>query len=112
MELLVEELPDGVTRAALIGRMDIEGALSVDERFRGLASLKQAIVVDLAELSFMASMGLRTMVMAARSLNKAGGRMVFARPQDNVERVLETSGLAAMFGLYPSIETAVEALKR
>jgi anti-anti-sigma factor len=111
MELVVEDLPDGVTRAALVGRMDIDGALSVDEQFRGLASLKRAIVVDLAELTFMASMGLRTMVVAARSLNKTGGRMVFANAQNNVERVLETSGLGAMIGLYPSVETAVKALK-
>jgi anti-anti-sigma factor len=111
MELVVEDLPDGVTRAAFVGRLDIEGAMSVDEQFRGLAGLKRSIVVDLADLTFMASMGLRTMVIAARSLNKTGGKMVFANPQRNVEQVLETSGLGAMFGIYPSVETAVKALK-
>ena len=35
MELIVEELPGGCTRAALVGRMDIEGALAIDEHLRG-----------------------------------------------------------------------------
>jgi hypothetical protein len=40
MELIVEELPGGFTRAAPVGRMDIEGALAVDESFKALSRLK------------------------------------------------------------------------
>jgi anti-anti-sigma factor len=111
MELVVEELPQGVTRAALIGRMDIEGALSVDERFKVLSRLRRSLVVDLAELTFMASMGLRTLVMAARSLADLGGKMTLANPQPNVEKVLETSGIGEMIGVHPSLESAIAALK-
>jgi len=111
MELIVEELPGGFTRAAPVGRMDIEGALSIDESFRTLGRLRRKLIIDLAEVSFMASMGLRTLVVAARSLADIGGRATIANPQPNVEKVLDTSGIGEMLGVHPSIEAAVAALK-
>jgi anti-sigma B factor antagonist len=110
MELVVEELPGGITRAALIGRMDIEGALAIDDSFRVLSHLRRRLVVDLAGLTFMASMGLRTLVMAARSLADLGGRMTLANPQPNVEKVLETSGIGELLGVHPTVESAIAAL--
>jgi anti-anti-sigma factor len=110
MQLIVEELPGGFTRAALIGRMDIDGALSVDESFKALGRLRRKLVIDLAEVSFMASMGLRTLMMAARSLSELGGRATLANPQPNVEKVLETSGIGGALGVYPSVDAAVAAL--
>ena len=110
MELVVEELPGGFTRAALVGRMDIEGALSVDEQFRALGRLRRNLIVDLAGVSFMASMGLRTLVVAARSLKDVGGRIAIANANPNVEKVLDNSGIGEMIGLHPSVESAVAAM--
>ena len=110
MELIVEELPGGFTRAAPVGRMDIEGALAVDESFKTLSRLKRKLIIDLADVSFMASMGLRTLMMAARSLNEVGGRATIANPQPNVEKVLETSGIGDVLGVHPSVDAAVAAL--
>ena len=110
MEMVVEELPGGITRAALSGRMDIDGALSVEERFKVLSRLRRKLIVDLADLSFMASMGLRTLVMAARSLAELGGRMALVNPQPNVERVLETSGIGELIGVHPSVDSAIAAM--
>jgi anti-anti-sigma factor len=110
MELIVEELPGGFTRAALIGRMDIEGAMSVDENFKVLGRLRRKLIIDLSEVSFMASMGLRTIMMAARSLTDLGGKATIAGPQPNVEKVLETSGIGQVLGVYSSVEAACLAL--
>jgi anti-anti-sigma factor len=110
MELIVEELPDGCTRAALVGRMDIEGALAMDEKIKPLSHLRRKLVFDLAEVTFMASMGLRTLMMAARSLTELGGRATLANPQPNVEKVLETSGIGDALGVYPSVDAACAAL--
>ena len=110
MEMTVDELAGGFTRARLVGRMDIDGAMAIDEPFRALGRLRRRLVVDLTEVSFMASLGLRTIVVAARSLSEIGGRMTLACPQPNVEKVLETSGIGEMVGVHPTVEAAVEAL--
>lgn len=111
VELKVEEGDDGITRAALIGRMDVDGALAVEEPFKVLSRLRRRLVVDLAGVPFMASMGLRTLMVGARSLANLGGRMTLANPQPGVASVLETSGIGELIGVHPSVDAAVAALK-
>jgi anti-anti-sigma factor len=110
MELIVEELPGGITRAVLVGRMDIDGALAVDDRFRVLGRLKRNLIIDLSGVTFLASMGLRTVMVAARSLGELGGRVTIAGAQPNVEKVLATSGIGAMLGVHATVEAAIAAL--
>jgi anti-anti-sigma factor len=110
MELLVEEGPAGVTQAALIGRMDIDGAQQIEAPFRILTRLRRTLVVDLSKVSFMASMGLRTLMLGARTQSELGGRLVLASPQPNVEKVLKESGIGEIIGVYPSVEAATAAI--
>jgi anti-sigma B factor antagonist len=110
MELVVEEGPAGVTQAALIGRMDIDGAREIEQPFNVLTRLRRALVVDLSQVSFMASMGLRTLMVGARNQTELGGRLVLAGPQPNVEKVLKESGIGEIIGVYPSVEAAAAAI--
>lgn len=110
MELVVEEGPAGVTQAALIGRMDIDGAQTIESAFNVLTRLRRSLVVDLSKVSFMASMGLRTLMVGARAQNELGGKLVLASPQPNVEKVLKESGIGEIIGVYPSVEAAAAAV--
>lgn len=110
MELVVDEGPAGVTQAALIGRMDIDGAQKIETPFRVLTRLRRALVIDLSQVSFMASMGLRTLMVGARTQTELGGKLVLASPQPNVEKVLRESGIGEIIGVYPSVEAAAAAI--
>jgi len=110
MELTVEDMPGGITRAVLAGRLDIAGASSVDLKFSVLAGSKKALVVDLAAVSFVASMGLRTLLLCARTMTAKGGRMALASPQPIVDQVLQTSGIGTLIGVYPTLDAAIAAL--
>jgi anti-anti-sigma factor len=111
VEMIVEELPGGFTRAALVGRMDIEGAMAIEDQIQPLSRLRRKLVIDLSEVTFIASMGLRTLVTAARSLSEIGGKATLANPQPNVEKVLEMSGIGPMLGVHPTVDAAVAALQ-
>ena len=41
----------------------------------------------------MACLGLRTLMVSAKSMANKGGKMVLLNPQPNVEKVLETTGV-------------------
>ena len=110
MELTVEALPDGVTKAALRGRMDIEGAQAVDMRFSVLGGAERKLVVDMTDLDFIGSMGLRTLMMCARTVNAKGGKMAIANAQPNVLRVLNSIGIDDMVSVNPSLDSAVAAV--
>ena len=111
MDLIVEELPNGVTKAKLSGRMDIDGASKVDMRFNVLAGAKKSLVVDLSGVSFMASMGLRTLMTTARTMSSRGGKMALANPQDSVAKVLQTSGVGEVIAVHASLDDAIAAVQ-
>ena len=110
MELNTEELPNGVTKASLSGRMDIDGAQQVDMKFNVLAGSKKKLVVDLAQVDFIASMGLRTLMVCARTIKSKGGQMAIANAQPNVLKVLSTSGIADVVSVNPSLDAAIAAV--
>jgi anti-anti-sigma factor len=110
MELVVVDRPGGVTQAVLTGRMDIEGAQSVDPSFNAVLSQRRILVVDLSAVTFMASMGLRTLMVCARTVGARGGKMALASPQPNVAKVLDESGIGGIIGVYPTLEAAVAAI--
>lgn len=91
MNLEVTELENGITKVTLSGRLDVEGALKIDSQFNDIAKEKKKVVVDLSEVAFMASLGLRTLITGAKATGNNGGKMVLMNPQPNVEKVLRTS---------------------
>jgi anti-sigma B factor antagonist len=50
------------------------------------------VTVDASGLSFLDSASMRVLVLAARALRGRHGRLVFARPQPVVARLLEITG--------------------
>lgn len=111
MELKIEDLPGGIVLAVLNGRMDIDGALAVDQRFSALGGVpNRRLVIDMSDVSFVASMGLRTLMMCAKSITQKGGKAAIANPQPNVLKVLETSGVTDLFSVSPSREAAAAAV--
>ncbi|QGZ95877.1 STAS domain-containing protein [Terricaulis silvestris] len=110
MNLEVEDLADGVTAARLNGRMDIEGAQAVDMKFNVLSGTKKKLVIDMSGVTFIASMGLRTLMMCARSMASKGAKMAIAGAQPNVMKVLETSGMSQIVPVTASVDDAIAAV--
>src|SRR5208337_799324 len=92
MRLVVLALENGITNVVLAGRMDIEGADSVDLQFSVIAGAKKKVLVDLSEVSLMSSLGLRTLVISAKAIANKAGKMVIVGPQPGVEKILISSG--------------------
>ena len=91
MNLEVAELENGITKVTLSGRLDIEGALKIDSEFNAVAEEKKKVVVDLSDVTFIASLGIRTLITGAKAAANNGGKIVLLDPQPNVEKVLRTS---------------------
>jgi anti-anti-sigma factor len=57
------------------------------------------IVLDLAELTFMDSVGLSILVAGHKKLKELGGTLVIQHTNARVQRVIEISGLTEFFNL-------------
>lgn len=68
------------------------------------------VVLDLAGVDYMASVGLRALVLAARQVKARGGRLVVAALQPLVREVFEISRLGQVLETFASVRDALAAL--
>ena len=101
---------DDIAHVVLDGRFDIQGAQEVDARCLALAETSDFLVVDLTKVSFIASLGVRTLMMSAKAIMRRGADMAVCGANENVEKVLRTTGLNEVAGLYPDFAAASAAL--
>jgi anti-sigma B factor antagonist len=106
MQIVTSEQGATTATVALTGRLDIAGAEAVALPLATLAGAKHGLIVDMSGVSFIASIGLRHLVSAAKALSRRGGRLVLLNPNDLVTEVLTTSGLT---DLLPSVKSEAEA---
>lgn len=111
MELHQEEINTELSKVVLSGRLDMQGAQEIDLEFTALTVAKGGkVIVDLSNVSFLASLGLRCLLSASKGLSKKGGKMVLTGPQPNVAEVLKVSGIYQIIKIYDTNEEAIAAL--
>jgi anti-anti-sigma factor len=111
VKMETEQLPGDVQRIRLEGRLDIEGTQAIDMRFAALTTTREArIVVDLGAVSFLASIGIRLLITAARGQKGRGGSYVLAAAQPAVSKVLRSAGIDQLIPLYEDVESARAAI--
>jgi anti-anti-sigma factor len=104
------EIGDGITRVALDGRLDVPGADQIGLRFTAAVAAKgRDSIVDLSQVSFVASMGIRLLISAARALDHKGGTLVLFGAQPAVRETLDD---AALDQIMPIVATEADALAR
>jgi anti-anti-sigma factor len=94
MRYEITPLPAGATRVALSGRAD---AAAVDVIEAGLSAQLRGteghVVVDLADVPFMGSLGIRMLISMARLIARRGARIAMTGVQPQVLEVFETMAL-------------------
>ena len=107
MELATEELAGGALLVRLTGRLDMRGADEISLPLTAsLANRATPVVVDLAGVSYLASIGIRTLIMNAKAVNKRGGKLVLAGPSPEVLSVLSTAGILEILPTAETVEAA------
>lgn len=86
----------------LDGEVDLDTARLVEDALLpALEPRCTRLVVDLADVSFMDSSGLRVLVVARNALDDRGAEMVIANVNDQLRRLFEISGLISAFTFEP-----------
>jgi stage II sporulation protein AA (anti-sigma F factor antagonist) len=75
------------------GELDLSSCQGLTEELVG--SPRSLVVIDLSQLAFIDSSGLGAIHRARQRMIKDGGTLVLSRPQPNVHRVLQITGLDA-----------------
>lgn len=93
------------------GRVDSSNANELDQTLSQLIEDKHfKLVLELTEVVYMSSAGLRGIVSALRSAKKKhGGDVRIAAPSERVSEVFSLAGLTPMFQMFDDVETAVNS---
>lgn len=110
MEMDVENLAEGVTKAVLRGRFDTTGAVAIELPFNMLANERQSLVVDLSTVSFMSSYGIRVLLRGAKIAKSKGAKLVIFCPDTAVRKVLKIAGTSDLIPVYPTLDAATAAV--
>ncbi len=65
-----------------------------------------ALIFDFAELTYLSSAGLRSILIGAKDMRERNGRFAVANASEKIQRVFQLSGLARHFASFASIEAA------
>jgi anti-anti-sigma factor len=111
MTITTEALDGDITRINLDGRLDIEGAAAIDLRMNVLAGASKFLLLDMSQVSFLGSMGLRSIVLPAQAVKRRGGKIALLAPTPMVEQVLMASNIGEIIPIFHDLDAAVAALR-
>jgi anti-anti-sigma factor len=94
MELQVKDAGDGVLNVSLTGRLDTPGVDQIETQLTAhLVPRGARAILDLSQVAFLGSGGIRMFISIARALGRKGGKLVLYGAQPLVAQVLQTTSL-------------------
>ena len=93
MKIDISEFGELGTKVTLVGRLDIAGAEKIALPMASVAGKRGNVVIDMTGVEFVASIGIRHLVTAAKAIARGAGRLVLLDPNPAVTEVLVTAGL-------------------
>jgi len=95
--LSIDSTVDGDTiELKVAGRLDVKAAKDADAAFMEAAATAKNVLLDMTELDYIASAGLRTLKRLRGEVRKNGGTLKLRGVKDEVMEVFEMTGFAAM----------------
>jgi anti-sigma B factor antagonist len=111
IEVLAEQTPNGLI-ARLAGDMGVDHVDELDRQLHLLTVLKPKLaVLDLAQVDFVSSMAIGSLVRFRNDVAADGGRVALAGMQKHVADTFATMGLERVFAIHTSVADALEARK-
>src|SRR5215475_2233059 len=123
MEITECKTGDIVT-LCLSGKLDTTSAKTFEDKIlTRIESGDRRFVIDLSQLEYIGSAGLRVFALAGKRLDSVNGKLVLCgfkrtipyhtlnRPQDPVREVFDIAGFSSIFPIYSSPDNAIKDLQ-
>jgi anti-sigma B factor antagonist len=110
MQMTRQELEGDVLKVTLAGSFDIAGAGEIDMPFAVISGSRRKVVVDFTGVDFLASIGVRVLVKAARAIGNKGGKMALYGANEAARKVLASTGADTIISVTDDEAAAVAAV--
>ena len=110
MEITEERRGDNLI-LRIIGKLDSSTSKDLEEKILSIiASSQGKLVIDLSQLDYVSSAGLRVFLLAAKRMDGAKGKMILCSLKDAVKQVFDIAGFSSLLTLTASTEEAIKNL--
>ena len=93
---------------ALSGKLDATTAKVFENKiFSVIDSGAQRLVIDLSQLDYVSSSGLRVFLLAAKRLQSTNGKVSLCGLQDHIRQVFDLAGLSTILSIYGTRDEAI-----
>jgi anti-sigma B factor antagonist len=90
------------------GRVDSNTAPEFEKTLKKVIEGGQHnVILELSDVDFMSSAGLRSMVSSLKACKSGGGDLVLAAPSSRVVEVMQLAGLTSLFTVFDDVTAAV-----
>lgn len=108
---LAEEKQGAVTVLSPDGRVDSSNAKAFEEAVMSrLAAVEGPVLIDLAQLRYISSAGLRVILLSAKQQQQKGQRFALCEPSADIREVFEVSGFTKIIEIFQKRDQALAAL--
>lgn len=112
MKMEIADTADGLVNVTLIGRLDATAAGRIEPQLvESLVPRAARAIVNLAQLEFIGSTGLRMFIGIARDLGRNNGKLVLYSPQPWVNVMFTTAALHSIIPVCPDAASAAVAAR-
>ena len=107
----ISETRSGATLVVMpAGRLTAESAPAFQEHLLGRIDAGEAtLLLDLAQLDYISSAGLRSLLIAAKRAQSAEGRLAVCALTTNVREVFRISGFDTIIDVHPDRDAALRS---
>lgn len=109
MEVIITQ-QDGVNVVTLVGELDGQSAPVAQEQILPLAAPDTGLIMDLSQLAYMSSAGLRMMVLLYRQFTSQNCKIVLVGLSDSIQDTMSATGFLNFFVLSDSYESGLKVL--
>jgi anti-sigma B factor antagonist len=94
MQMQVKDAGEGLLEVLLVGRLDTPGVDRIETQLTAhLVPRGARAIIDLSQVTFIGSGGIRMFITIARALGRKGARLVLYGAQPLVAQVFDTTSL-------------------
>ena len=99
---------NGIVEIKISGRLDAATSVEAENTITGVIEEDhKKILINLEDLSYISSAGLRVLLVAAKEMKAKCGKIVLCSMIDSVKSVFEISGFSIIFEICATKEDAI-----
>jgi anti-sigma B factor antagonist len=106
-----EDRKDDVVILVLSGKLDATTSKTFENKLLAqIDSGDRRFVIDLSQMDYISSSGLRVFLVAAKRLHGTDGKIVLCSLKDHVRQVFDLAGFSSIFSVHASRQEAFKNL--